>query len=51
MTLHYLNFKLLLLSLLIFSLASAQDKRVNIISNFHDVYVAIDSVYVGIAPI
>jgi hypothetical protein len=52
MTLHYLNFKLLLLFFLAFSaITNDQDKKIVIISNIENAHVTIDSVYIGIAPI
>lgn len=51
MTLHYLNFKLLLLFFLAFSVTSAQSKKIGITSNLENVHIAIDSIYIGITPV
>jgi hypothetical protein len=51
MTLHYLNFKLLLLLFFALSITSAQNKRITIISNIENAHVTIDSIYIGTTPI
>ena len=51
MTLHYLNFKLLLLFFLLFSITNAQSKKITVVSNIENAHVTIDSVYIGITPI